>query len=101
MLALQWCRLRTNCPIHTSEASGQSAEKLQHTFLYSDGFGREVQTKIQAEPGTTILYAARDNNIYIPTLCYHPMLTPDGSCRLCLVEIEGMEELVTACNTIN
>jgi bidirectional [NiFe] hydrogenase diaphorase subunit len=56
--------------------------------------------KIKAEEGTTILYAARDNNIYIPTLCENEAVAPYGACRLCLVEIKtakGRERLVTSC----
>ena len=57
--------------------------------------GREVQ----AEEGATILEVARDNNIYIPTLCYHEGIAPYGACRLCLVEIvtHGRERLVASC----
>jgi len=56
--------------------------------------------KIQAEEGTTVLYAARDNNIFIPTLCENEAVSPYGACRLCLVEIKtarGRERLVTSC----
>jgi bidirectional [NiFe] hydrogenase diaphorase subunit len=56
--------------------------------------------KIQAEEGTTVLHAARDNNIYIPTLCENEAVAPYGACRLCLVEIKtakGRERLVTSC----
>jgi NADH dehydrogenase/NADH:ubiquinone oxidoreductase subunit G len=56
--------------------------------------------KITAEEGTTILYAARENNIYIPTLCQNEAVAPYGACRLCLVEIttaKGRERLVTSC----
>jgi NADH dehydrogenase/NADH:ubiquinone oxidoreductase subunit G len=57
--------------------------------------GREVQ----AEEGATILEVARDNNIYIPSLCYHEEVTPYGACRLCLVEItkNGRQRLVASC----
>jgi bidirectional [NiFe] hydrogenase diaphorase subunit len=57
--------------------------------------GREVQ----AEEGTTILEAARENNIYIPTLCYHEEVTPYGACRLCLVEVtrNSRQKLVASC----
>jgi len=48
---------------------------------------------------TTILEAAKALGIAIPTLCYHPKLQPIGSCRLCLVEVEGTEKPVTSCNT--
>jgi len=57
--------------------------------------GREVQ----AEEGMTVLEAARENNIYIPSLCYHEEVTPYGACRLCLVEIarDGRQRLVASC----
>ena len=55
--------------------------------------------KIEVGEETTVLEAAITAGIYIPAICAHPMLTPDGSCRLCLVEIDGAEEPVTACNT--
>ncbi len=56
---------------------------------------REVRVK----EGTTILDAARDARIHIPTLCYHEKLAPYGACRLCTVEISlnGRTRLVTAC----
>ncbi len=54
--------------------------------------------QIYADEGTTILEAARQNNIHIPTMCYHPRLEPMGHCRLCLVEIEGMSRPVTSCD---
>ena len=53
---------------------------------------------IEATPRQTILEAARDHGITIPTLCYHPDLSVVGSCRLCLVEIEGIDRLLPACN---
>lgn len=55
--------------------------------------------RIQVQAGRTILEAAREQGIYIPTLCYHPKLLPIGSCRLCVVEIEGAERPMTACTT--
>ena len=55
--------------------------------------------KVTAREGMTILEAARENGIYIPTLCYHPKLSPLGYCRLCIVEIEGADKPMTACNT--
>ena len=49
--------------------------------------------------GMTILEAARQNDIYIPTLCWHEELTPHGGCRMCIVEVEGLRNLPTACTT--
>jgi predicted molibdopterin-dependent oxidoreductase YjgC len=48
---------------------------------------------------TTILDAARRNDIYIPTLCDDPRLEPYGGCRLCLVKVKGTNRLMTACTT--
>lgn len=81
-------------------------------------------TEIQAAKGSSVLEAARKNDIYIPSLCYHPDLTPSRKvkatntiyrggeqvvgdalekefegCNLCLVEMEGEPELVPACDT--
>ncbi len=55
--------------------------------------------QVQAEEGAMILDVARDNNIYIPSLCSHEEVTPYGACRLCLVEVakNGRERLVTSC----
>jgi formate dehydrogenase beta subunit len=55
--------------------------------------------KVKTEAGKTVLEAALNAGIYIPTLCYHPDLSPFGACRLCVVEIEGMRGLPTSCTT--
>jgi NADH dehydrogenase/NADH:ubiquinone oxidoreductase subunit G len=47
----------------------------------------------------TILELARENGIDIPTLCYIEDLPPSGSCRLCVVEVEGSRTLVGSCHT--
>ncbi len=49
--------------------------------------------------GSTVLDAAKKAGIYVPTLCFHPDLAPYGACRLCIVEIEKMRGLPTACTT--
>jgi len=85
--------------------------------LFIDG------TKVEIPKGTSILEAARKAEIYIPSLCYHPDLPPSRKtkainhvhrgtekvvgnsqkefegCNLCLVEIEGQQELVPSCDT--
>lgn len=53
--------------------------------------------QIQAEQGATILEAARAAGVYIPTLCHHPELRPEGACRLCMVEASGARTLVASC----
>ncbi len=55
--------------------------------------------RLPAVPGRTILEAARTHGIPIPTLCYLEKLKPLGSCRLCIVEVEGTPTPVTACTT--
>jgi len=82
-------------------------------------------TKFQAVKGSFLLEVARKNDIYIPSLCYHPDLTPSRKvkaintiyrggepivgdapekefegCNLCLVEVEGQLEFVPACDTL-
>jgi len=56
--------------------------------------------RVEAEKGTTLLKICRRLSISIPTLCYHPDLTPAGTCRLCTVEVSenGKTQMVTACN---
>jgi NADH dehydrogenase/NADH:ubiquinone oxidoreductase subunit G len=54
-----------------------------------------VTTSVPA--GSTVLTAARQLNINIPTLCDHPALKPIGACRMCLVEIEKQRVLQPAC----
>jgi formate dehydrogenase major subunit len=52
---------------------------------------------VEAQSGQTILEAAQAAGVDIPVLCYHPALTAWGACRMCLVEVEGMRGLQTAC----
>jgi iron-only hydrogenase group A len=56
------------------------------------------EKKISVPLGTTILEACRENQIHIPTLCYHEDLCIAGVCRVCVVEVEGMKTLQTACS---
>lgn len=56
-------------------------------------------SSFKVRSGLTILEAAEQNDIYIPTLCAHKELTPFGGCRMCIVEVEGMRGLPTACTT--
>jgi len=56
--------------------------------------------EVEVERGATILDAARKAGVWIPTLCYHPALPPQATCRLCMVELDrgDWKQLVTACN---
>ena len=54
---------------------------------------------VEVEKGTTVLHAAKKAGIEIPTLCYIEDLIPDGSCRLCVVEVKnnGRTKIDTSC----
>ena len=56
--------------------------------------------QIEVKEGTSILEAARQNGINIPTLCYLKDLNEIGACRVCVVEVKGVEKCVTACNNV-
>jgi NADH dehydrogenase/NADH:ubiquinone oxidoreductase subunit G len=55
---------------------------------------------ITVDPGTTLLRAAQQLDIDIPTICYHPHFTPPSLCRICVVEVEKSRVLVQACSRI-
>lgn len=71
------------------------------------GMGEEIirltinGKKIRARKGDTVLDAARDAGIDIPTLCHHDALAPTGSCRLCVVEVTlgGRTRTMASCVT--
>lgn len=54
--------------------------------------------KITANKGDTILLALKRHGIKVPTLCHIKDLSPTGSCRMCVVEVDGIEGLVTSCS---
>lgn len=53
--------------------------------------------KVTVEEGTSVLEAALANGIYIPHLCHHPDLPDIGTCRLCIVEVEGRDGVTPSC----
>jgi formate dehydrogenase major subunit len=55
------------------------------------------EEKVEAEAGSTILEAAQQNGVEIPTLCHDPRLKPTAACRLCLVEVEKARGPMPAC----
>ncbi len=72
----------------------EAKEKMSNPKLTIDGKAVEFQ------PGQTILDVARSAGIYtIPTLCYMQGTHPTGSCRVCVVEVEGWRTLAPACAT--
>jgi len=56
------------------------------------------QEQVTAPAGLSVLQLAWKEGKYIPSLCAHPDLSPEGSCQLCLVEVEGQAGLVRACD---
>jgi NADP-reducing hydrogenase subunit HndD len=55
--------------------------------------------KVEVQEGTTILYAAEQVGVKVPTLCHMESAQPRGACRVCMVEVEGARTLVAACCT--
>ncbi len=56
--------------------------------------------QLTVQKGRTVLQAAIENGIQIPYYCYHPGISIDGSCRVCIVKIEKMPKLQTSCSTL-
>ena len=54
---------------------------------------------ITVQKGKTVLQAAIEAGISVPYYCYHPGISVDGSCRVCIVKIEKMPKLQTSCST--
>ena len=64
--------------------------------------GKEITVTIdgktcQSTFGKTILDIARENNIYIPTMCYLTKVQPIASCRMCIVNVEGVDGMILSC----
>jgi formate dehydrogenase beta subunit len=57
--------------------------------------GKEIKT----EEGKTVLEAVLEGGIYIPHLCHHPDLKPVGTCGICVVDVDGMDEPPISCTT--
>jgi formate dehydrogenase alpha subunit len=55
--------------------------------------------EVMGRPEQTIFEVAKENGIYIPTLCYHPRLSLLKSCRICLVDVKGAEMPMASCAT--
>jgi NADH dehydrogenase/NADH:ubiquinone oxidoreductase subunit G len=55
--------------------------------------------QVESCEGMTILQAAENAGIHIPTLCHHKDFIPNGACRICVVELDGSSRLVASCHT--
>src|SRR5271169_5719183 len=56
--------------------------------------------KVTAPSGTLLIEACKSAGIEVPAFCYYPNLSPQGACRMCLVKVEKMPKLQTACTTV-
>jgi NADH-quinone oxidoreductase subunit G len=56
--------------------------------------------QVTVEKGKTVLQAAIEAGISVPYYCYHPGISVDGSCRVCIVKIEKMPKLQTSCSMV-
>jgi iron-only hydrogenase group A len=89
---------RTSDRIPVSQQS-HKIEKPEDITAIGGTVTIEVNEKKVTVPfGSTILDACAQNQIHIPTLCHHPDLCVAGVCRVCVVEVEGMRTLQTACS---
>jgi NADH-quinone oxidoreductase subunit G len=74
---------------------GSMSERIQHR-------GKLITITIDGKEckgiyGQTILQIARENDIYIPTMCYLTKVTPIAACRMCVVDVEGVDGTVLSC----
>lgn len=74
-------------------AHSESSKTPQIVTLTIDG------TSVQVQEGSTILEAAQQIGIKIPTLCWLDKISTTGACRICAVHVEGVARPMTACNT--
>ncbi len=56
--------------------------------------------KVTAPAGTLLIEACKSVGIEVPSFCYYPNLSLQGACRMCLVKVEKMPKLQTACTTV-
>lgn len=79
----------------------QQSQKIEAPTV-PDAIGANISVEIDGKQmkipfGTTILDAAKQAGIHIPTLCFHEDLCVAGVCRICVVEVEGMRTLQASC----
>ena len=76
-----------------NKATTSTTAKVPGVTLTIDG------RQVTVPKGTTVLEAAKQLGIHIPTFCWHPKLKSVGVCRMCYVEIEKMPKLQVSCAT--
>jgi NADH-quinone oxidoreductase subunit G len=108
---LRWLPARAESPCHRSadsvghsrEGRGHfSASEIRHDRVYHSGAMPTITVdgkRIEAKDRQMVLQACLDHDIALPHYCYHPGLSIPASCRICLVEVEGIPKLVPSCQT--
>ena len=81
-----------------NRAKGKKAENRTETAPPAGNFMTIDGQRVEFEPGETIYGVAIRHDIYIPTLCYLEGFIASGSCRFCVVEVEGRPALVASCS---
>jgi NADH-quinone oxidoreductase subunit G len=84
----------TTGPSTTGSAGGEVARPADGVTVTIDGF------EITVPKGTLVIRAAEQLGIQIPRFCEHPLLSPVGACRQCLVQIEGQPKPPASCTTV-
>ena len=92
----------SDCKAEGKTPSGQpaghrhrrNAESMPDVNLTVDG------KKVTAPAGTLLIEACKSVGIEVPSFCYYPNLSLQGACRMCLVKVEKMPKLQTACTTV-
>ncbi len=83
----------SSTPLHEPDYGTPASTSAETVNLHIDGYA------VQVPKGTSLMRAAVDAGIQVPKLCATDMLEPFGSCRLCLVEIEGRRGYPASCTT--
>src|SRR5580704_517085 len=93
----RWCPLsltRINSNHRPQQATNRSSKEIMADVTFTvDG------KKITAPTGSLLIDACKSAGIEVPSFCYYPNLSLQGACRMCLVKIEKMPKLQTACTT--
>ena len=84
----------------TGLAANEPAESVRYDFGAVETVTLTINGRqVTVEKGKTVLEAANQSGNPVPYYCFHPGLGVDGSCRVCIVKIEKMPKLQTACST--
>ncbi|MFD3679839.1 NADH-quinone oxidoreductase subunit G [Streptomyces sp. NPDC058613] len=83
--------ITTNAPAGGGEAAGPPANAEDTVSLTIDG------VELSVPKGTLVIRAAEQLGIEIPRFCDHPLLSPAGACRQCIVEVEGQRKPMASC----